>query len=32
MEIECANRCGNLTVEGSKFCDICKEMEKQNEV
>lgn len=27
MEIECANKCGNLTVEGSKFCEICKEME-----
>jgi hypothetical protein len=22
-EIECVNRCGNLTVEGSEFCEDC---------
>ena len=27
MEIQCVNRCGNLTAEGSKFCESCEEME-----
>lgn len=27
MEIQCKNKCGNLTVEGSEFCDPCKEMD-----
>lgn len=25
--IECANRCGNLMQENSKFCESCEEME-----
>lgn len=24
MEIECKNKCGNLTVEESEFCQTCK--------
>jgi len=28
MEIECVNRCGELTVEGSIYCECCKEMEE----
>lgn len=31
MEIQCDNKCGNLTVEGSKFCEPCKEMEESSE-
>jgi len=27
-EIQCANNCGNLTMEGSEFCEICEEVEK----
>ena len=27
MEIQCANKCGNLTEEDSKFCESCIEME-----
>ena len=23
MEIQCKNRCGNLTAEGSDYCDVC---------
>ena len=24
MEIQCKNKCGNLTIEGSEFCKDCK--------
>lgn len=27
--IECANRCGNLTMEDSEFCESCEEMSKE---
>jgi hypothetical protein len=25
-EIQCANKCGNLTVEGSEYCEVCEYM------
>jgi len=30
MEIDCANKCGNLTMENSKFCEMCEEMDGTN--
>lgn len=27
--IDCANKCGNLTMEGSEFCETCEEMESK---
>ncbi len=26
MEIECKNKCGNLTEEDSEYCDTCNEV------
>ena len=25
-EIQCAGKCGNLTVEGSEYCEVCEYM------
>lgn len=27
MEIECENKCGNLTEEGSQYCETCNDDE-----
>lgn len=29
MEIQCTNKCGNLTVENSEFCEICAGISKE---
>jgi len=32
MEIECADKCGDLAIEGSIYCESCKEFnEAENE-